>query len=221
MEPALALGSDDPTARTQLPSFGRERMRAFVLDNFDRFANLGQPLPTLSQDALRFVSQSYRTEEVAHILESFAGLFPGLKDTKTDNVIEIYDADDLSAEIAAKIQTVSPGIAKTITNGIADGSLCWSGKIPTGEKEIPVVMVSQQADPQALSQCLYRGVMAHMGVTILYKDRLPTTGRLDAILSHMANITAMHIYFECRDPIRVLDFPLARTCVERRLDQLY
>jgi hypothetical protein len=58
-------------------------------------------------------------------------------------------------------------------------------------------------------------------VTILYKDRQPTDGRLDAILSHMANITAMHVFFECRAPIRQQDFRQARICVERRLNELY
>ena len=62
---------------------------------------------------------------------------------------------------------VSPlDMAKTITDGIADGTLCWSGKIPTAEKEVPMVLVSERASPADLSKCLYRGVMTHMGVTI-------------------------------------------------------
>jgi hypothetical protein len=60
-----------------------------------------------------------------------------------------------------------------------------------------------------------------MGVTVLYKDRYPAEGRLNVILSHMANIAAIHIFFECRQPIRKLDFVRGRNCVKQRLDELY
>jgi hypothetical protein len=222
MEPAFALEAGDPTiAPSRLPLFGRERMRTFVLANFDSFARLNQPLPALSQDSVNFVSQSNRLELVTKILESFNGLFPGIGDPDTDNIIEITDADDLSRHVAKIVMPFRPDMAKTITDGIADGTLCWSGKIPTTEKEVPMVLVSEQASPPDLSKCLYRGVMTHMGVTILYKDRYPMEGRLNAILSHMANITAMHIFFECRQHIRALDFVQARGCVSQRLDELY
>lgn len=220
--PAHALDAGDPTvAPRKLPLFGRERMRTFVLANFDRFARLGQSLPALSRDSVNFVSQSNRPDVITKILESFNGLFPGTADRQTDNIIEITDADELSRQVAEMIMPFRPDMAKTITDGITEGTLCWSGKIPTSEKEVPVVLISEKASPPVLSQCLYRGVMAHMGVTVLYKDAYPMEGQLNAILSHMANITAIHIYYECRKPIRERDFAQARNCVSQRLDELY
>lgn len=221
--PAAALESGDPTTiqPRRVPLFGRDQLKNFVLDNYDRIARIGQPLPALSEDSVNLVSQSFRPEQVKHILESFNELFPGVHDPDTENTIEIIDADEISDAVAEKIAPVRPDIAADIRKGIADGSLCWSGKIPTDVGDVPFVLVSQKSSGAALSNCLYRGVLAHMGVTILYKDRHPLEGRLNAVLSHMVNITAMHIFFECRQPIRALDFAKGRNCVEQRFDELY
>jgi hypothetical protein len=220
--PAAALESGETTVQPgRVPLFGRDRLRNFVLDNYDRFARIGQPLPALREDALNFVSQSFRPEQVTRILASFNELFPGIHDPDTENTIEIIDADHISAAIADKVMPVRADVARDIRKGIEDGTLCWSGKIPTDVGDVPFVLVSQQADGTELSNCLYRGVLAHMGVTVLYKDRYPMEGRLNAVLSHMANITAMHVFFECRKPIRELDFASGRSCVEQRFDELY
>ncbi len=218
---ANAVDSEQQIKPATGPLFGQSRMRAFVLGNFDRFASLKQPLPALSKDALRFGSQSYRPDDVTFVLESFSGLFPGTYDETTDNVIEIYDADDLSAQVAEKIRPLDAKTSDLILKGIQDSSLCWSGKLPTPAKDVPIILVSQRMDKATLSKCLYRSVMAQMGVLALYKDRYPAEGRLDAILSHMANVTAMHLYFECRQHIRKTDFSQARRCVEDRFDARY
>lgn len=203
------------------PAFGQSRMRAFVLGNFDRFTKDKQPLPALRKDSVNFTSHSYRPDDVTFILESFAGLFPGTYDETTDNIIEIFDADDLAAQIAGKIRPLDAGTSDLITSGIADATLCWSGKLPTPEGDKPIILLSQQLDKASLSKCLYRAVMAQMGVIVLYKDLYPVEGRLDAILSHMANVTAMHLFFECRQHIRNQDFKLGRRCVEDRFDARY
>lgn len=220
--PAAALESGDPTASPgRVPLFGRDRLKNFVLDNYDRIARTGQPLPALARDSVNLMSHSNRPEQVTRILESFNELFPGVHDPETDSVIEIVDADEISSAIADKVAIVRPDIARDIRGGLEDGTLCWSGKIPTDIGDVPFVLVSQRAGGTDLSNCLYRGVLAHMGVTILYKDRHPLEGRLNAVLSHMANITAMHIFFECRQAIRTLEFARGRNCVEQRFDELY
>jgi len=212
--------ADQATVR-KAPLFGRERMRTFVLANFDRFASTNAALPALRKDTLRFMTQSFRPNDVTFVLESFSGLFPGTADETTDNAIEIYDADYLSVEVAKNIFTINEPAADLIVNGIKDGTLCWSGQIPANNRLVPIILVSEKSDASFLSKCLYRGAMAHMGVQILYKDSYPTEGRLNAIMSHMANITAVHIFFECRQHIRKPDLPRARACVEQRLDELY
>lgn len=221
--PAVALESGDPSTiqPRRLPLFGRDQLKNFVLDNYDRIARIGQQLPALSEDSVNLVSQSFRPEQVAHILESFNELFPGVHDPNTENTIEIIDADEISNAVADKVAPVRPDVARDIRKGIEDGTLCWSGKIPTDVGEVPFVLVSQKVNGTALSNCLYRGVLAHMGVTVLYKDRHRLEGRLNAVLSHMVNITAMHIFYECRQPLRELDFAKGRRCVEQRFDELY
>ncbi|HMB48999.1 MAG TPA: hypothetical protein VKN63_12050 [Afifellaceae bacterium] len=218
---AMAISSEDPAPTSSLPLYGRERMHSFVLYNYDRIARLGQPLPALSADSLKFNSESFRPQQITRILESFNELFPGMYNPETENVIEIVDADQISAAVADKIAPVRADVARDIQMGIKNDTLCWYGKVPTDIGDIPFVLVSQNASGTELSNCLYRGVLAHMGVTALYKDRYPAEGRLNAILSHMANIAAIHIFFECRQPIRDLDFSKGRNCIEQRLDELY
>ncbi len=221
---AVAAGEPESADRVRIgnaPLFGREQMRSFVLANFDRFASTKLSLPALSRDQINFVSHSFQPKEVTFILESFSGLFPGVRDETSDNKIEIFHADHLSAEVADQIMAKRPDVGTLIRREIDRGTLCWSGRLPTSQRDIPIVLVSERVSPQDLSKCLYRSVMAQMGVVILYKDRYATEGQLNAILSHMANITAMHIFFECRQHIRSTDFPRARSCVEQRLDELY